>query len=25
VSWSLSGTKPATVREDQEHGHGALA
>jgi len=28
VSWSLKGTKPAArveVREDQEHGHGALA
>jgi uncharacterized membrane protein YkgB len=25
VSWSLSGTKPAAAREDQDHGHGALA
>jgi len=25
VTWSLSGTKPASVRKDQEHGHGALA
>jgi hypothetical protein len=29
VSWSLSATKPASpeggVREEQEHGHGALA
>jgi hypothetical protein len=24
VEWSLTGTTPA-VRDDQEHGHGALA
>jgi hypothetical protein len=24
VEWSLSGSKPA-ARDDQEHGHGALA
>jgi hypothetical protein len=25
VTWSLSGTKPASARKDQDHGHGALA
>jgi hypothetical protein len=25
VSWSLRGTKPTVVAEDQDHGHGALA
>jgi hypothetical protein len=25
VNWSLSATKPASARKDQDHGHGALA